>query len=267
MYLEISVSTASFSSYSSLSYPPIPGPISDSLILSMLIKLDTLSGKLLIAANQLETEFLRIELIHGVLVLKSHLGEANSDQALLPSRWYNLTIVITTQKISVLVDGGLYFELSHQSQVVTRDALSLFTLGTCVLSQESFQGCIGNVTINHDDVTLVLSPSTAAEGRGISQCVFSRQCSSSVCTEHGVCSLSEELAYSCNCYEGFTGETCDIALLECDNRQVGCVNGGVCRVELVNGIQLFGCICQVPYTGDKCQYSEYCNIFLLLSII
>ena len=192
-----------------------------------------------------------------MLVFKSHLGEATSTQSLLPSRWYNLTIVITTQKISVLIDGGVYFELvqSNQLQVIIGDALSLFTLGTSVLSQQSFQGCIGNVSINHDDTTLLLSPYTAIEARGVSQCVFSRQCSSSVCAEHGVCSLNEELSYSCSCYEGFTGETCEVALFECDTREVTCVNGGVCRVELVNGTQL--CICQVPYTGDKCQYSEY----------
>ena len=230
--------------------------------------MDTLSGKILLSANQLETEFIRLELIHGVLVLKTHFGEANSVQSLLPSRWYNLTIVITTQRTSVLIDGELYFELvlSNQLQVVTKDALSLFTLGTSVLSQQSFQGCIGNVTINHDDVTLLLSPYTAREGRGVSQCVFSRQCSSSVCAEHGVCSLTEELSYSCNCYQGFTGETCEVALYECDNRQVGCVNGGVCKVELVNGMQQFGCICQVPYTGDRCQYSEYWRYFCLFSI-
>ena len=222
----------------------------------MPIKLDTLSGRLLLAANKLETEFIRLELIEGVLVLNSHLGDAIAIQPLLPSRWYNLTVVITRQKILALVDGTLYFGNLTQAQFITTETMDLFIVGSTALSQQSFQGCIGNITLSYDDVTTILPHSAATEGHGISQCVFSQQCSSSVCSHHGVCSLREDLSYSCDCHEGYGGDTCDIYELECDNAVIGCINGGSCKVELVEGVQEFGCVCLLPYTGEKCQYSK-----------
>ena len=252
----LSITTASLSSYSSILFQPIPGPISDNLVMSFPIMLDTLSGVLLLATNQLESEFIRLVLSEGVLVLSTHLTEATSSQPLLPSRWYNLTLILNQQRAAVLIDGSAYLELSlsNDVQTITSSALDMFTIGSSILSQRSFQGCIGNVTVIHDDVMTLF---TANEGWGISQCVFSDQCSTSVCSEHGLCRLSQDFSFVCSCYEGFSGDLCETALFECDTSVVGCLNEGSCRVQLVNDIQQFECRCQLPFSGDKCQFSKF----------
>ena len=253
----LTISTASLLSHSSLSLPPIPGPIVEKLIISFPLKLDTLSGRLLLIANERETEYIRLELIEGVLILNTHTGDAIADKSLLPSRWYNLTVVVTRQEILALVDGTLYFGNLQSTPVefITTDTMDIFIIGS-VLSQQSFQGCIGNITLSYNDVTTILPSSAATEGRGVTQCVFSQQCSPSVCSNHGVCSLREDLSYSCDCHEGYSGDTCEVNELECDNGVVGCVNGGSCKVELLEGVQKFGCVCLLPYTGEECQYSK-----------
>ena len=255
----ITVSTASFLSHSKLTLPSIPGPIEEKLKISFPIKLDTLSGRLLLVANTQETEFIRLELFEGILILNTHLGDAIATQPLLPSRWYNLTVEITRHEILALVHETLYFgnQYSTPVQFITTDTMDVFIMGSPVLSEQSFQGCIGNITLSYDDVTTILPPSAATEGRGISQCVFSQQCSSSVCSHHGVCSLREDLSYNCNCHEGYSGDTCDINQLECDDKVVGCVNGGSCMVELIELVQVFGCVCPLGFTGDKCLYSKW----------
>ncbi|XP_021365829.1 sushi, von Willebrand factor type A, EGF and pentraxin domain-containing protein 1-like [Mizuhopecten yessoensis] len=53
--------------------------------------------------------------------------------------------------------------------------------------------------------------------------------------------------YLCDCHRGYTGDTCDIEINECDAGP--CLYNSTCQ-DLVDG---FLCLCQPTYTGERCE--------------
>eukprot|EP00058_Branchiostoma_floridae_P002319 XP_002587807.1 hypothetical protein BRAFLDRAFT_92256 [Branchiostoma floridae] len=93
-------------------------------------------------------------------------------------------------------------------------------------------------------------------------------CSDSPCQHGGVCSKTLQVTssrnilesdpvifvsvdtgnrYTCSCPTGYTGESCEIEINECD--ATPCLNGGTCTDE----IGTFTCECPPGYHGDRCQ--------------
>ena len=58
--------------------------------------------------------------------------------------------------------------------------------------------------------------------------------------------------FSCTCDLPYVGEVCEINL--CDSTI--CQNGGICAVELINGILTPKCDCPDNYVGDFCQFGK-----------
>ncbi|XP_078600673.1 protocadherin Fat 4-like [Branchiostoma floridae x Branchiostoma japonicum] len=93
-------------------------------------------------------------------------------------------------------------------------------------------------------------------------------CSDSPCQHGGVCSKTLQVTssrnilesdpvifvsvdtgnrYTCSCPTGYTGDSCEIEINECD--ATPCLNGGTCTDE----IGTFTCECPPGYHGDRCQ--------------
>jgi len=76
------------------------------------------------------------------------------------------------------------------------------------------------------------------------------------CNAQGICSASaeDEKMYSCSCINGYTGDTCDELLGDCDADY--CQNGGTCYWAYAKQ----SCFCATGYTGDDCsEFSEELN--------
>jgi len=76
------------------------------------------------------------------------------------------------------------------------------------------------------------------------------------CNAQGICSTSiyDEESYTCTCMNGYTGDTCDELLGECDADY--CQNGGTCYWAF----DTQSCYCDTGYTGDTCsEFSEEFN--------
>jgi len=76
------------------------------------------------------------------------------------------------------------------------------------------------------------------------------------CNAQGICttSVDDEENYSCTCMNGWTGDTCDELLGECDADY--CENGGTCYWAF----DTQSCFCDTGYTGDTCsEFSEELN--------
>ena len=102
-------------------------------------------------------------------------------------------------------------------------------------------------------------------------------CVDVTCSGNGQC-VEQVNSFSCECFEGFTGEQCEtgecsctlkacqsideyvqlISFVDClelpSCRNVVCENGGTCEVDEVSGIT---CNCADGFTGRSCEASTY----------
>jgi hypothetical protein len=76
-------------------------------------------------------------------------------------------------------------------------------------------------------------------------CVAPDPCLSSPCGENGDC-LADGDSYTCDCYPGWTGNTCEIDIDECESSP--CVNG-----DCTDLIDAYECTCWPGWTGDNCE--------------
>ncbi|KAK6195701.1 hypothetical protein SNE40_001073 [Patella caerulea] len=74
-------------------------------------------------------------------------------------------------------------------------------------------------------------------------------CNSDPCQNSGTCTQDGD-SFTCNCADGFTGETCETPVNACNSNP--CLNSGTCTQD-GNG---FTCNCADGFTGDTCE-SEY----------
>jgi hypothetical protein len=71
-------------------------------------------------------------------------------------------------------------------------------------------------------------------------------CFANPCQNGGVCSDTEP-GYSCSCPEGFSGDSCETNIDECDPNP--CQNGGDCN----DGVASYSCDCVDGFSGDNCE--------------
>ena len=87
-------------------------------------------------------------------------------------------------------------------------------------------------------------------------------CQVNACKNNGTC-VDEILSFKCLCSFGFTGAFCDVINL-CDYAKESlCLNGGTCRMDIVN--QELQCRCPRQFQGrncsedvDECAYGKSC---------
>ena len=68
----------------------------------------------------------------------------------------------------------------------------------------------------------------------------------SPCLHGGVCTSAPGTAFTCACADGYSGDTCETDVNECDPNP--CANGGVCHDK----VAAFECECAAGWTGDTC---------------
>uniref|UniRef100_A0A3B3IPN9 Uncharacterized protein n=1 Tax=Oryzias latipes TaxID=8090 RepID=A0A3B3IPN9_ORYLA len=129
-------------------------------------------------------------------------------------------------------------------------------------AQDGFQGCLGSLMLNGNELPLQNKRSRYAEIAGLSEVklgcmLYPDPCVSRPCLNGALCSslpsgvlivtTFEDLCFMCSCSGGFTGELCDEDVNECDRGD--CENGGEC----INTFGSFYCNCSEGYEGQLCD--------------
>ncbi|XP_033996219.1 protocadherin Fat 3 [Trematomus bernacchii] len=109
-------------------------------------------------------------------------------------------------------------------------------------AQDGFQGCLGSLRLNGNELPLQNKRSRYAEIAGLSEvklgCVlYPDPCVSQPCLNGAMCSSLPSGGVVCTCSGGFTGGRCEVELTSCMPNP--CQNGGECKP--VGGAFLCGC--------------------------
>ncbi len=72
-------------------------------------------------------------------------------------------------------------------------------------------------------------------------------CDAEPCQNDGTCTDGENGAFTCECAEGFEGDTCETNIDDCADEP--CLNDGTC----IDGIAEFTCECPEGFEGDTCD--------------
>uniref|UniRef100_A0A667XGB9 Uncharacterized protein n=1 Tax=Myripristis murdjan TaxID=586833 RepID=A0A667XGB9_9TELE len=109
-------------------------------------------------------------------------------------------------------------------------------------AQDGFQGCLGSLMLNGNELPLQNKRSRYAEIAGLSEvklgCVlYPDPCVSQPCLNGAICSSLPSGGFVCSCSAGFTGGRCEIELTSCMPNP--CQNGGDCKP--VGSAFLCGC--------------------------
>ncbi|KAM4546593.1 protocadherin Fat 3 [Fundulus diaphanus] len=109
-------------------------------------------------------------------------------------------------------------------------------------AQDGFQGCLGSLMLNGNELPLQNKRSRYAEIAGLSEvklgCVlYPDPCISQPCLNGAICSSLPFGGFMCSCSSGFTGGRCEVELTSCMPNP--CQNGGECKA--VGNAFLCGC--------------------------
>lgn len=81
------------------------------------------------------------------------------------------------------------------------------------------------------------------------------------CSSHGVCVYVNITYYGCDCFDGYTGASCQKNKRQCSSSP--CLNGATCSDWVSNSSDYtFSCTCASYYTGFYCQQltlSDMCS--------
>ncbi|KAM6907626.1 protocadherin Fat 3 [Xenentodon cancila] len=109
-------------------------------------------------------------------------------------------------------------------------------------AQDGFQGCLGSLMLNGNELPLQNKRSHYAEIAGLSEVklgcmLYPDPCISQPCLNGAICSSLPSGGFMCSCSIGFTGERCEMVLTSCMPNP--CQNGGECKP--VGSAFLCGC--------------------------
>ena len=87
-------------------------------------------------------------------------------------------------------------------------------------------------------------------------------CDPNPCLNGGIC-IDGVNSFTCECEDGYSGETCEINDDDCDPNP--CLNGGTCT----DGVNMFTCDCTDYFTGEICETGEhkYCIFKIDLTLL
>uniref|UniRef100_A0A672H9K0 FAT atypical cadherin 3b n=1 Tax=Salarias fasciatus TaxID=181472 RepID=A0A672H9K0_SALFA len=119
-------------------------------------------------------------------------------------------------------------------------------------AQDGFQGCLGSLMLNGNELPLQNKRSRYAEIAGLNEvklgCVlYPDPCISQPCLNGAICSSLPSGGFMCSCSVGFTGGRCEVELTSCMPNP--CLNGGDCKPVG----SAFVCGCPGGFGGIVCD--------------
>ena len=105
-----------------------------------------------------------------------------------------------------------------------------------------------------DGIAIPAGGACSTEIEGIDACIASLDpCFDAPCMNGGECVSNEDDTFTCQCLDGYIGDTCEM-LDPCFPSP--CVNGGTCEIADDNTAL---CTCPDGYLGDTCEEMDYCT--------
>uniref|UniRef100_A0A8B9EWI2 Ubiquitin carboxyl-terminal hydrolase 48 n=1 Tax=Anser cygnoides TaxID=8845 RepID=A0A8B9EWI2_ANSCY len=173
-----------------------------------------------------------------------------SAEPVVLGRWHRVMAERVHKDGTLVVDGGAPVQRSSPGKSQGLNLRSPLYLGGTEPplqppTNASFQGCIGEVSINGKKVDLSYS---FLRSRGVGQCGQSSPCLHAPCLHGGRCLPLPDGSppFRCLCPPGFSGPRCERAEDRCLQHNP-CLHGGTCKGN--------ACICPEGYTGPYCQHS------------
>uniref|UniRef100_A0A3Q2TJN6 FAT atypical cadherin 3 n=1 Tax=Fundulus heteroclitus TaxID=8078 RepID=A0A3Q2TJN6_FUNHE len=173
-----------------------------------------------------------------------------SDRPINDGLWHSVALELTRNYTLLSVDDS-YVERRRAARAPVRlwpiAPDSSFFFGAQVRlgparAQDGFQGCLGSLMLNGNELPLQNKRSRYAEIAGLSEvklgCVlYPDPCISQPCLNGAICSSLPFGGFMCSCSSGFTGGRCEVELTSCMPNP--CQNGGECKA--VGNAFLCGC--------------------------
>nr|CAE51322.1 basement membrane-specific heparan sulfate proteoglycan core protein precursor [Gallus gallus] len=212
-------------------------------------------GLLLFSAGKASPveDFVALAMVSGHLEFHYELGSGTavlrSVEPVALGRWHRVTAERVHKDGTMTVDGGALVQRSSPGKSQGLNLRSPLYLGGVEPplrppTNASFQGCIGEVSINGKKVDLSYS---FLRSRGVGQCGQSSPCLHAPCLHGGRCLPlpASSPPFRCLCTPGFSGPRCERAADRCLEHNP-CLHGGTCKDN--------GCICPKGYAGPYCQH-------------
>uniref|UniRef100_A0A3Q2ZKL7 FAT atypical cadherin 3b n=1 Tax=Kryptolebias marmoratus TaxID=37003 RepID=A0A3Q2ZKL7_KRYMA len=182
-----------------------------------------------------------------------------SDRPINDGLWHSVSLELTRNYTLLSLDDS-YVERRRAARAPVRlwplAPDSSFFFGAQVRgpprAQDGFQGCLGSLALNGNELPLQNKRSHYAEIAGLSEvklgCVlYLDPCISQPCLNGAACSSLPSGGFMCSCSSGFTGGRCETELTSCMPNP--CQNGGDCKPV---GSAFF-CGCPGGLTGLICD--------------
>ncbi|XP_072210311.1 basement membrane-specific heparan sulfate proteoglycan core protein isoform X3 [Excalfactoria chinensis] len=212
-------------------------------------------GLLLFSAGKASPveDFVALAMVGGHLEFHYELGSGTavlrSIEPVALGRWHRVTAERVHKDGTMTVDGGAPVQRSSPGKSQGLNLHSPLYLGGVEPplrppTNASFQGCIGEVSINGKKVDLSYS---FLRSRGVGQCGQSSPCLHTPCLHGGRCLPlpTGSPPFRCLCTSGFSGPRCEREADRCLEHNP-CLHGGTCKDN--------GCICPEGYAGSYCQH-------------
>ncbi|XP_031463804.1 basement membrane-specific heparan sulfate proteoglycan core protein isoform X4 [Phasianus colchicus] len=212
-------------------------------------------GLLLFSAGKASPveDFVALAMVSGHLEFHYELGSGTavlrSIEPVALGRWHRVTAERVHKDGTMTVDGSAPVQRSSPGKSQGLNLHSPLYLGGVEPplrppTNASFQGCIGEVSINGKKVDLSYS---FLRSRGVGQCGQSSPCLHAPCLHGGRCLPlpAGSPPFRCLCTPGFSGPHCERVADRCLEHNP-CLHGGTCKDN--------GCICPEGYAGPYCQH-------------
>ncbi|XP_052547651.1 basement membrane-specific heparan sulfate proteoglycan core protein isoform X13 [Tympanuchus pallidicinctus] len=212
-------------------------------------------GLLLFSAGKASPveDFVALAMVSGHLEFHYELGSGTavlrSVEPVALGRWHRVTAERLHKDGTMTVDGSAPVQRSSPGKSQGLNLHSPLYLGGVEPplrppTNASFQGCIGEVSINGKKVDLSYS---FLRSRGVGQCGQSSPCLHAPCLHGGRCLPlpAGSPPFRCLCTPGFSGPRCERVADRCLEHNP-CLHGGTCKDN--------GCVCPEGYGGPYCQH-------------
>ncbi|XP_061298168.1 basement membrane-specific heparan sulfate proteoglycan core protein isoform X7 [Pezoporus flaviventris] len=236
-----------------VSYPPLTNVHHELRVEAEFLPLAP-DGLLLFSAGKAAPveDFVALSMAGGHLEFRYELGSGTavlrSAEPLALGQWHWVMAERVHKDGTLVVDEAAAVKRSSPGKSLGLNLRSPLYLGGTEPplrppTNASFQGCIGEVSINGKRLEL---PYGFLRSRGVGQCRGRSPCAGAVCVHGGRClrPAAPGAAPRCRCPPGFSGPRCEQEEEGCPRQP--CLHGGTCTGT--------ACLCPPGYSGPLCQH-------------